>query len=501
MENKKKKTLYNALMVLFIVVIAFCGAMIVAVTKGYVGHKENSIDVNEVYGVVSIEKNDIIYTLDEKSKITEGNVITTRNGARVSFGGEYILGENSAAAVSKIDGELMDIQLISGDMLVCLGENDIPAQISTENAIITCDRGIFSISAQTGTITVSVFSDEVTVSTGEQNEKILSGAFLCIMAEETYSGDISISSLNGFYLSFLSKLSESKELCFTKVEFEALAAERQSEIQELQNGSGNIVYLDANASGEKDNGIAQQNENAYIQDYTQTDVTYTESGDALNETESGGTAENSTVQGNKTDHGISDNDGKGNTTEAENGKKPQTAVAEGGKKPQEESAGGGKKPQTVTEESKVTESPSTTEEAEPKVMTCTVQIRCDTILNNLEDLKPGKEAYVPESGIILGTATVEFTEGETAFDVLKRVCSYYGLQIEYSYTPLYGSYYIEGINYLYEFDCGSQSGWMYKVNGWFPNYGCSSYVMADGDTMVWCYTCKGLGEDVGGSVY
>lgn len=71
------------------------------------------------------------------------------------------------------------------------------------------------------------------------------------------------------------------------------------------------------------------------------------------------------------------------------------------------------------------------------------------------------------------------------------------IQIEYSYTPLYGSYYIEGINHLYEFDCGKQSGWMYKVNGWFPNYGCSSYKLEGGETIVWAYTCKGLGTDIG----
>ena len=62
---------------------------------------------------------------------------------------------------------------------------------------------------------------------------------------------------------------------------------------------------------------------------------------------------------------------------------------------------------------------------------------------------------------------------------------------------MYDSYYIEGINHLYEFDCGEQSGWMYKVNEWFPNYGCSSYELSDGDVIVWCYTCKGLGTDVG----
>ncbi len=132
---------------------------------------------------------------------------------------------------------------------------------------------------------------------------------------------------------------------------------------------------------------------------------------------------------------------------------------------------------------------------------CTIQILCNTILDNMGDLTPGKSGYVPSNGVILSTTRVGFNDGDTVFDVLKSICNYAGIQIEYSWTPMYNSYYIEGINYLYEFDCGPQSGWMYKVNGWFPNYGCSSYKLSDGDVIVWCYTCKGLGADVGGAVY
>lgn len=138
----------------------------------------------------------------------------------------------------------------------------------------------------------------------------------------------------------------------------------------------------------------------------------------------------------------------------------------------------------------------TTEATEP-AMTCTITIRCDTILDNWDMLDPAKAGFVPADGVILYTKTVEFAEGETVFDVLDRVCRAYGIQLEYSWTPMYNSYYIEGINNLYEFDCGSESGWMYKVNGWFPNYGCSSYALSDGDSIVWCYTCVGLGTDVG----
>ncbi|MBQ0135578.1 MAG: DUF4430 domain-containing protein [Oscillospiraceae bacterium] len=159
-----------------------------------------------------------------------------------------------------------------------------------------------------------------------------------------------------------------------------------------------------------------------------------------------------------------------------------------------------KKTNTTTKSSKPTTTKSskpTTTATEDVELKCTIEIRCDTILNNRQNLTPGKEAYVPSNGIILPRTTVYFEEGDTAFDVLKNVCDAYGIQIEYSYTPGYDSYYVEGINHLYEGNCGSQSGWMYKVNGWFPNYGCSSFKMESGDNMVWCYTCKGLGEDVG----
>ena len=128
---------------------------------------------------------------------------------------------------------------------------------------------------------------------------------------------------------------------------------------------------------------------------------------------------------------------------------------------------------------------------------CTITIRCDTIFDNADALEEAKAPYVPESGEILPVVTVEFTPGETVFDVLQRVCEASELQLEYSWTPLYDSYYVEGINHLYEFDCGFESGWMYKVNGWFPNYGCSAYELQGGEEIVWYYTRKGLGTDVG----
>lgn len=128
---------------------------------------------------------------------------------------------------------------------------------------------------------------------------------------------------------------------------------------------------------------------------------------------------------------------------------------------------------------------------------CSVTVVCDMILQNQEKLNQAKAPYVPANGVVLEKTLVEFAPGETAFDVLVRACEKVGLQLEYSWTPLYDNYYVEGISHIYEFDCGPESGWMYKVNGVFPNYGCSSYELSNGDEIVWCYTCRGFGIDVG----
>lgn len=133
-----------------------------------------------------------------------------------------------------------------------------------------------------------------------------------------------------------------------------------------------------------------------------------------------------------------------------------------------------------------------------KTLTCTVSIDCSTILDNMDKLAKEKQEFVPSNGMILAPVEVEFEKGESAHDILKRVCQAAEIHMEATYTPVYDSAYVEGINQLYEFDCGELSGWMFQVNGWFPNYGPSNYEVADGDVIKWVYTCD-LGKDVGGS--
>ncbi len=134
---------------------------------------------------------------------------------------------------------------------------------------------------------------------------------------------------------------------------------------------------------------------------------------------------------------------------------------------------------------------------QPQTLYCTLSIDCKTLLDHLDELESGKRALVPANGVLLAGRSVAFTAGESVFDVLKRVCRQNGLQMEFTMTPVYQSAYIEGIGNLYEFDGGPTSGWMYSVNGSYPNCGSSAYTLQDGDTVCWRYTCA-LGEDIGG---
>lgn len=129
---------------------------------------------------------------------------------------------------------------------------------------------------------------------------------------------------------------------------------------------------------------------------------------------------------------------------------------------------------------------------------CTISISCATLLNNKDKLDEDDRELVPDDGWILKPTAVFINSNDTVFDVLKRVCKNKKIHMEFSNNPVYDSAYIEGIGNLYEFSAGSNSGWMYRVNGWFPNYGCSQYSLKDGDTIEWMYTCN-LGYDIGGS--
>ena len=128
--------------------------------------------------------------------------------------------------------------------------------------------------------------------------------------------------------------------------------------------------------------------------------------------------------------------------------------------------------------------------------TCFLSVRCDTVLANMDKLAAEKAESVPADGVLFAEREVIFYEEESVFNVLAREMKQNKIHFEFVRTPVFGSAYIEGIGNLYEFDCGELSGWLYRVNGEFPGYGCSRYTLSDGDRVEVVYTCDS-GADVG----
>lgn len=117
----------------------------------------------------------------------------------------------------------------------------------------------------------------------------------------------------------------------------------------------------------------------------------------------------------------------------------------------------------------------------------TLTIRCDTITDK------GDSEFIPEDGVILSETEYEIEKGDTVYDVLKEASI--KNKIHFETTGNVSNIYVEGINYIYEFDFGDLSGWVYHVNGKSPSVGCGEYKLSDGDEIEWLYSCE-LGKDL-----
>ena len=121
------------------------------------------------------------------------------------------------------------------------------------------------------------------------------------------------------------------------------------------------------------------------------------------------------------------------------------------------------------------------------VGTVTLAIRCDTVAGKTNS------KYIPDNGIILDTTEFDIEEGDSVYDILIEAAKRYKIHLENKGSESVP--YISGINYLYEFDFGELSGWMYYVNGTSPDAGSNEYKLQDGDKVEWLYTCN-IGKDI-----
>jgi hypothetical protein len=119
--------------------------------------------------------------------------------------------------------------------------------------------------------------------------------------------------------------------------------------------------------------------------------------------------------------------------------------------------------------------------------TITMTIRCDTVAERAD------HRYIPESGVILDVTKFDIADGETAYDILTQAARTYSIQLD---TKGSGDMvYVAGINYLYEYDFGELSGWMYRVNSDTPSVGAGAYELSDGDFVEWLYSTN-IGNDL-----
>ena len=126
----------------------------------------------------------------------------------------------------------------------------------------------------------------------------------------------------------------------------------------------------------------------------------------------------------------------------------------------------------------------------------TLSVRVDTILHNMDLLDREKHELIPTNGVIFPATRIRVEQGESVFDVLQREMRRAGIHMSSRFTPAFNSAYVEAIHNIFEFDVGPLSGWMYRVNGIFPNFGSSQYILRPDDVIEWVYTVD-LGRDVG----
>lgn len=492
-------------MVLAILLIGISGVMIVGNVKGWFYKQSDNNDflVEEQIGNASIQRKGIAYALKKGTILQANDRLETMSGASLHLkmeGAEVVIGENTQVHLKNCNSKKLSLNVLCGELYIKKEEKQTGLELLFgENHIAwKKDKTAFALNVQEGSQTVYELSGTVQVDYQENSVELKAGqSFVSLHQKDgTWNScveEYTVATLDDFVLNQALALHCEEELCFAK---DAITSVLEQRRQEQQKANEDLLKLDRKVIKKKAKKTKQEKVEASKQEKVEPDKEPEE----LAENDKNLTKENTKPTDKKASEGKKAKS-KGNagaerenkvfpTSKPHNQKKKKTKIASSTEPDRKEQDNDEKTPEPAKkrEEKK--------EEDSQKIYTCTISIHCSTILNNMDKLKQGKDSYVPSDGCILATTKVEFTEGETVYDVLKRTCDSLQIQMEASYTPIYKSYYVEGIHNLYEFDCGNQSGWVYKVNGWYPNYGCSSYKLKDGDAITWNYTCEGLGTDV-----
>jgi len=97
-------------------------------------------------------------------------------------------------------------------------------------------------------------------------------------------------------------------------------------------------------------------------------------------------------------------------------------------------------------------------------------------------------AVYSDEAAIIEKKTVELKKGKSVLDILKDATRSAKIHMDYSGAGL--AAYVKGIDNLYEFDKGPESGWVFSVNGAVAQKSAGSFVPEDGDEIVWEYVLE-----------
>ena len=453
LETRKKKRLLNILMFVLIAVIAFCAVMAVSAVKGNMAGNEPSslVKSQDIKGAVFIERKEVSYSLESGIGLMPGDKVSveSRSGADFSLydSGLLYLSENTELTLDQMGKDQLQAGLASGQIYTET-EGGPVTFTAADGVSVQAEDAVFSLSAYKGSTQLMVFAGSADISTGSEKQTVQAGSSALVTDEDALETEgIGLSSGSGAVLEKLAGASR-KGLCFSKSDLKNEIRERADQAQE-------------SAENELETSDAESSE---VQDPPQTEtgsepeIKSARKQTSEKKTETASKKKKTSEKSSQASSSASQSEGRTGKASAKNTKKKSTA--------------------------------SSAEKKKSSAGSCTIKIECSSILKHMDQLAKGKDRYVPEDGVILAKTKVALKKGESAYDVTKRVCKAQGIQMEAAYTPGYGSYYIEGINNLYEFDCGETSGWLYQVNGWEPNYGSSEYEIKDGDAIVWTYTCS-----------
>lgn len=202
------------------------------------------------------------------------------------------------------------------------------------------------------------------------------------------------------------------------------------------------------------------------------------------------TSSNDQEQTDSTNSEVNKND-KPNQSDQSAAKKKESTSKD--KSEQKESSSSKKSNKSSDDASKAKEKKSATTEKEKK------EEKQDNSTEKDKQNPPPKESkdtivlsiVVSSDEVILPPTQVEINDGDSVLKVLSEMTKERGIQ-----RSITSAGYVSSINGLAEKDRGSGSGWMYRVNGVFPNIGAGGFTLQDGDVVEWLYTLD-LGKDIG----